>query len=107
MYNYNNFKEFEQHEPQLAAQLLEDKGSGKWQDEELILFYSFTDLAEYELEEGWYSSSFDIHQDFKGAPNPFDFIDYHELGKRLLKSADTSMYYRFDNGISIMTTYGF
>ena len=107
MYHYNNFKEFEQHKPKLASQLLNDKGMGDWQEHELIFFNSFMDIAEYELKEGWYSTFFNIHQDFKGAPNPFNFIDYNELGKNLLKDADTTIYYRFDNGQSIMTPYGF
>ena len=53
------------------------------------VFDSLEDFAIYEIEDGWYSS-FDLEHDWRGAPNPLDYIDYQALGTALSLRWDES-----------------
>ena len=62
-----------------------------------------SDLAEYEMEDGWYSSCNIIDQDFGGMPNPLDHIDLNSLGEALSEKWDDGVYYRLSDD-SVITT---
>lgn len=81
---YKNYNELLDENNSLASELLNDKGKGKWQVEEIYSHSDIQTFAEYELTEGWYID-LKIDRDFNGAPNPLDFIDLEELGMPLLE----------------------
>lgn len=64
-------------------------------------------LAEYELYEGWYASILNTYHepDWRGAPNPFDFIDLQALGEALSESWDESAYWTDGTNV-VGTSYG-
>ena len=103
---YRDFNEFKNSHPTLADELLSEVSEGEWQKEELYYYETLSDLARYELEDGWYSSSGIFNQDFHGAPNPLDYINLDALGEALSDSWDESMYHRFSDDSVISTNYG-
>lgn len=105
---YQDFKELEKDNKKLATELLEEKGKGEWQQEEIYYHKNIVDFAEYEVTDGWYSDLFgNMVTDFNGAPNLFKHIDYQELGKDLIHSWDDSIYYYNEETSEIVeTSYG-
>lgn len=100
---YKNFEDFRESHPTLAEELLNDVSEGAWQDNELCWYETLSDLAEYEMEDGWYSSCNIIDQDFGGMPNPLDHIDLNSLGEALSEKWDDGVYYRLSDD-SVITT---
>ena len=104
---FDNFNEFKERHPDLAKELLNEVDEGEWQNEDLSYFESLADYAQYELEEGWYSSYADVFsQDFNGAPKLIDYIDLDALGEALSNTWDDSCHYRFSDDSVITTSYG-
>ena len=105
---YQNFKELEKENKELSQELLEKKGKGEWQKEEIYMHKSLVDFAEYEVTDGWYSDLFgNMMTDFNGAPNLFEYIDYEELGNDLIHSWDNSINYYSDNTNKVISnSYG-
>lgn len=99
---YDDFAEFSEDQPELAAELLKEVGAGEWQDEELFYFDSIADYAEYELTEGWYIDLRLDRMDFRGAPNPMDYIDMNRFGEALLNQGDES--FTWTNGKVVVQT---
>ncbi len=99
---YDDYAEFAEDQPDLAEALLNDVGEGEWQDEQIFYYPSYEDLADYELREGWYIDCGFDRIDFNGAPNPIDYIDLDALGKALVRTGDSSVYW--DNGKEVVTT---
>ena len=102
---YKNFDNFKEAPPALAEELLNDVSDGVWMDNELCWYETLSDLAEYEMEDGWYSSCNIIDQDFGGMPNPLDYIDLNRLGEALSEKWDDGVYYRFSDDSVISTSY--
>lgn len=102
---YNNYNELLDDNTSLASELLNEKGKGKWQVEEIYSHSDIQSFAEYELTEGRYID-LNIDRDFNGAPNPLDFIDLEELGNALAKSWDRSCHFKSANGEVLQTGYG-
>ena len=101
--NYNAlFEEFEE----LALELLNEKGEGDWQDEEIYWFIDLETLAEYELTGGWYSDLQLEDRDYNGAPNPLDFIDLEEFGNALERTWDEGINFKASNGSVVQTSCG-
>ena len=102
--DFDNYREFAESYPDVAASLLEDVGEGAWQDDQIFVYDSIEDFAEYELTEGWYiDCNFD--RDYRGAPNPLDYIDLKALGEALLDSGDSSVQWT-DGNVVVTTSYG-
>ncbi|WP_323709377.1 hypothetical protein [Mammaliicoccus sciuri] len=105
---YNDFTEFEKENKELSKELLDVKGKGEWQQEEIYFHKSLVDFAEYEVTDGWYSDLFgNMMTDFNEAPNLFEYIDYEELGNDLIYSWDNSINYYSEVSNKVVTTsYG-
>lgn len=101
---YDNYAEFAEDQPKVAEALLDDVGEGAWQDEQVFYYNSIEDFADYELHEGWYIDC-DFDRDFRGAPNPIDYIDLKALGEALLNSGDSSVEWT-DWKCVVTTSYG-
>lgn len=103
--SYDNFDAFMQAHPDIAAELLDSVDEGEWQNNELYFYPSLEDYAEYELTEGWYIDLRLDDFDFRGAPNPLDYIDLESFGNALLESGDESMQWT-DGEVVVTTSYG-
>ncbi len=91
---------------ELVERLLEEFDEGDWSDNQLYVYPSLEDFAKYEVEDGWYSNS--IKEDYNGAPDLFDYIDYESLGNALKDSWDDSCYYHDEETDCVVSTaYGF
>jgi len=103
--DFDDYEEFAESYPEVAAALLEDVGEGKWQEYYIYVYDSVEDFAEYELTEGWYADFGLGDRDYNGAPDPMDYIDLKALGEALLDSGDSSV--QWTNGDVVVTTsYG-
>ena len=108
MKTYKNFEEFKKENEKLAIEIIDVKGEGEWQNEQIHLHNNQIEFAEYEVLDGWYSGIIgDINTDFNGAPNLFDYIDYESLSVELIHNWDESInYYSNNTGKIVVTTYG-
>lgn len=103
---YDNLEELKQENEELVERLLEEFDEGDWSDNQLYVYSSLEDFAKYEVEEGWYSGA--IKEDYNGAPDLFDYIDYESLGNALKDSWDDSCYYYDEESDCVVSTaYGF
>lgn len=102
---FDDFAEFSESLPEVAAALLEEVGEGEWQEDQICYYPSIEDFAEYELTEGWYVDCGLGDRDYNGAPNPMDYIDLKALGEALLNSGDSSVQWT-DWDCVVTTGYG-
>ena len=103
---YENLEELREENEELVERLLEEFEEGEWTDNQLYIYPSLEDFAAYEVEEGWYSES--IKEDYNGAPNLLDYIDYEALGNALKDNWDDSCYYYDEETDYVVSTaYGF
>ena len=102
---FENFEDLQEREPKLARKLLSDRGRGSWQKEEIYGFSDKESFAEYELEEGWYASMGLGEGNFRGAPNPMDFINMDKFADALIDSWDESTNWT-DGTVILQTSYG-
>jgi len=100
---YNNFKELKEREPELAKELLDEKGNGNWQNNSIRQFECVEDFACYERDYGCYA---DKQQDFDDVPNPMDYVDLTKLGKALVDSWDEDCYFLASDGAILSTDCG-
>ncbi|MDK1672876.1 hypothetical protein QOK74_08320 [Staphylococcus saprophyticus] len=105
MKTFENFKALQKHSEQLAKELLSERMGGEWQNDEIHYFTDKNEFAKYEVFEGWYSLSNKLN-DFNGAPNLFEFIDYSALSDELIRLWDESTNFISDNGQVLTTSYG-
>lgn len=99
--HYNNFKELEKKNKKLAAELLDAFCEDDWMDYEIVLFNSKKDFALYELEDGWYFDTF--KDDYRGAPNPLEFINLKSFCDALINSWDERNHYLTNNNKIVVT----
>ena len=103
---YDNLEELKQENKELVERLLKEFDEGDWVNNDLYVYPSLEDFAKYEVEEGWYSGA--IKEDYNGAPDLFDYIDYEALGNALKDSWDDSCYYYDEEtDFVVSTAYGF
>lgn len=103
---YENLEELKEENEELVERLLEEFDEGDWSDNQLYVYPSLEDFAIYEVEEGWYSGA--IKEDYNGAPNLLDYIDYEALGNALKDNWDDSCYYYDEETDYVVSTaYGF
>lgn len=103
---YENLEELREENEELVERLLEEFDEGDWSDNQIYVYQSLEDFAKYEVEEGWCSNS--IKEDYNGAPDLFDYIDYESLGNALKDSWDDSCYYYDEETDYVVSTaYGF
>lgn len=105
--SYDDFDEFMQEHPDVATELLESVGEGEWQNNELYYYPTLEDYAEYELTEGWYIDLNLDDFDFRGAPNPLDYIDLVKFGEALINSGDESVTWCDWDGSKAVVTTGY
>lgn len=104
---YRNFKELHEDKIKLAEELLDEVGNGEWENEPIMLHEDVEEFAKYELTEGWYASSgLGIDKDWNGAPNPFDYITFAELGHDLTRDWDSSTHHMSSTGEIFVTSHG-
>ena len=108
MKTFNNYNELKEEYNKLAIELLEVKGLGEWQNEEIYMYDDLEEYAEYEVTEGWYAAlGLNICDvDYNGAPNLYDFINLSELGQALSNRWDMSTHYQTNNDEVLTTGYG-
>ena len=103
---YANLEELREENEELVERLLEEFDEGEWAYNQLYVYPSLEDFAKYEVEDGWYSNS--NREDYKGAPDLFDYIDYESLGNDLKDRWDDSCYYHDEETDYVVSTaYGF
>lgn len=102
---YENFEELLADKKELANELVEERGKGEWQEEEIYYYEDEEEFAEYELTEGWYADN-NLDRDYNGAPNLLDFIDYQSLGEALTNTWDESCNFLATSGEILTTGYG-
>lgn len=93
MYNmtiYRNFENLQENKPDVAKAMLDDLGTGEWQNNELCVYDTLADFAQYEVEEGWYAA-LSFPSDYHGAPDLLDYIDYEALAGDLVCNWDDSI----------------
>ena len=103
---YDNLEELKQENKELVERLLKEFDEGDWSDNQLYVYPSLEDFAKYEVEDGWYSNS--IKEDYNGAPDLLDYVDFESLGNALKDSWDDSCYYHDEETDCVVSTaYGF
>lgn len=102
---YKNYQDLLENNEELALELLEEKGKGSWQEDEIYSHDDVEEFAEYELTEGWYVD-LDFDRDFNGAPNPLHFINLEELGNALVRNWDDSCNFKSKDGDVLQTSHG-
>jgi len=91
---YDNYDEFKQDRPDISKKLLADVGESDWMNDQIYFYPTIEDYAIDELYEGWYAGvGLDFDKDFRGAPNPLDYIDMEAFGNALTRTWDESMYW--------------
>lgn len=103
---FENFEELKKYNSDLASELLEEKGVGEWLENEIYYYKEKEDFAQYEVNDGWYSSIIDTNANFNGAPDLFDYIDYERLAEDLTQNWDISSNYLSSNNEVVTTSYG-
>ena len=87
---YKNFKDLQEHKPDVAKSMLNDLEAGEWQNYELCFYDTCADFAKYEVNEGWYAA-LSFPTDYNGAPDLLDYIDYEALASDLVCTWDDSV----------------
>ncbi len=101
---YENLSKLKEDFPEIAEEMITMYGTGEWVNEELEMFPSLEDFAVYEIQEGWYSTSVGAF-DFRGAPDPLNYINLTAFGEALEASWDDNMNVNID-GYVIRTSVG-
>lgn len=103
---FKGYKSLKAIHPEIAEELLEVKGEGEWQNNEITCYRSAASFARYEVQEGWYASLGIYEHDYNGAPDLKEFIDFEKLGDALVKNMDESIYYLTEDGCIVYTPCG-
>lgn len=107
---YDNLDQLKKVDQKLADELIKYSWSEDWKNEDFIVFPNEIEFAKFELEDGWYEELGLVIKkgiSYKGAVNPFNYINYKKLGDDLIKEWDSSLYYASDEGKIVRTSYGF
>lgn len=113
--SYKSFDELYKKDKQTAELLLAELGLSEaridelnelgWTYDYLYVYPTLEDYALYELTDGWYiDCNFD--RDFKGVPNPMDWIDLDGFGQRLIDLGDQNVTLALSNGKVVTTSCG-
>lgn len=113
--SYKSFDELYKKDKQTAELLLVELGLSEaridelnelgWTYDYLYVYPTLEDYALYELTDGWYiDCNFD--RDFRGAPNPMDWIDLDGFGQRLIDLGDQNVTLALSNGKVVTTSCG-
>jgi hypothetical protein len=95
---YENYSVLKEAEPKLAEELSHEFDfTNDPVEYEFYVYPSCVDWAENELNDGWYSDMFG-DMNFRGAPNPLDFIDMEKFGQALIDTVDPSVAYECSDG---------
>lgn len=108
--SYDNLNELKKVDQKLADELIWYAWNENWRNEDFLVFPNEIEFAKYELEDGWYEGlGLEVVQGtkYKGAVNPFNYIDYKRLADDLIKDWDKSLYYESSEGKIVRTSYGF
>ncbi|MBE5068039.1 hypothetical protein INF23_10785 [Ligilactobacillus salivarius] len=108
--SYDNLNELKKVDSKLANELIQYSWTENWKDEYFLVFPNKVEFAKYELEDGWYEGlGLEVVQGtkYKGAVNPFNYIDYKRLADDLIKDWDRSLNYASNEGKIVRTSYGF
>lgn len=88
---YENYNALEEADPKLAEEL-DDRfnANNDWVEDEIYVYPNRIEWAENELTNGWYCNIFGNinNMNFRGAPNPLDFIDMERFSQVLIDTAD-------------------
>ncbi|WP_126489874.1 hypothetical protein [Staphylococcus delphini] len=107
MKTFKNAEELKTKYPKIYNELLAEKGGGEWENEELFLFPTATDFAQYEVFEGWYGLGYFANEISGGnAPDLFEYIDYEELTPDLINSWDDSIFHKTKDNQIVRTGFG-
>lgn len=109
---YDNFDELMDCDSQTANLLLKeldldesDIGKETWTHDYLCVYPTLEDYALYELTDGWYID-YNFDGDFRGVPNPLEYIDLADFGDDLISEGDASIVRLLPNGKVVTTVYG-
>ena len=107
--SYNNLNQLKKIDPKLADELVWYAWNKEWKNENLMVFPNGVEFAKYELEDGWYVGIGlkKENTDYRGAPNPFNYMDYERLANDLIESWDRSLHYESNEGKIVLTSYRF
>lgn len=95
---YENYNALEEAEPKLAEELdTKFDTNNDWVEDEIYVYPNRIEWAENELNDGWYGDMFG-DMDFRGAPNPLDFIDMERFSQVLIDTVDPSTTYECSDG---------
>lgn len=103
---FRNYKELLKSNPTAGKELLAEKGEGEWQDSDIYFHRDIESFAKYELTDGWYIDSINWNQDYRGAPNPMDYVAFKALGQALIDSWDNSCNFKTESEEILSTGYG-
>lgn len=96
---YESYNTLKEAEPKLAEELNNrfDIINNDCEDCEIYVYPNRIEWAENELNDGWYGDMFD-NMDFRGAPNPLDFIDMEKFSQALIDTVDPTTAYKCSDG---------
>lgn len=95
---YESYSALKEADPKLAEEL-DDKfdTNNDWVEDEIYVYPNRIEWTENELTNGWYSNMFN-NMNFRGAPNPLDFIDMEKFSQALINTVDPSTAYECSDG---------
>lgn len=112
---YESFDKLRKKDKQTAELLLAELGLDTasvdelndlgWTHDYLCVYPTLEDYALYELTDGWYTD-YNFDGDFRGAPNPMDWIDLDGFGQRLIDLGDQNVTLALPNGKVVTTSCG-
>lgn len=95
---YENYNALEESDQKLAEELSHEFDfTNDPVEYEFYVYPNRIEWAENELTNGWYSNMFN-DMNFRGAPNPFDFIDMERFSQALIDTVDPSTAYKCSDG---------
>lgn len=98
---YENYNALEEAEPNLAEELSREFDfTNDPVEYEFYVYPNRLEWAENELTDGWYCNIFGNLNDmnFRGAPNPLDFINMEKFSQALIDTIDPSTAYECSDG---------
>lgn len=105
MESFNNFDELMIAMPKLAAEIDDYSANTDWKNEPIYVYKDLTAFAKYELTEGWYiEHNLSLDDDYNGAPNPLDFIDWESFSQALSEDWDGRLHFLSLSGYVVETS---
>lgn len=95
---YESYSALKEADPKLTKELSNEFDfTNDSVEYEFYVYPSRMNWAENELNDGWYENMFG-DRDFRGAPNPLDFIDMEKFSQALIDTVDPSTAYKCSDG---------